>query len=129
MTITCPNAQQFYAEHCAPFLDKYRTDDRYIVTSSDGVKLFDVQLALMTEHDVFSPVIASDNKVIGFVVEDHPEYLLADIQGAGGEDSNALDVFLFTMKRLVEDNQKTSVLIYSGFRQLFVNDGSVTVGE
>jgi len=129
MTINCPKAQQFYADKCAPLLDKYRNDDRFIVTSSDGVKLFDVQLALLTEHDVFSPVVTCDNKVIGFAVEDHPEYLFADTQGAGSEDSNALDIFLYTMKRFVEDKQKTSVFTYSGFRKLFINDGNVVVDE
>ncbi len=129
MTINCPKVQQFYADKCAPLLDKYRNDDRFIVTSSDGVKLFDVQLALLTEHDVFSPVVACDNKVIGFVFEDHPEYLFADTQGAGSEDSNALDIFLYTVKRFVEDKQKTSVFTCSGFRKLFIDDGNVVVSE
>ena len=52
MISTCPKAQQFYADYCAPVLDKYRSDDNYIVTTPDGVKYFDVQLAMLNEGEV-----------------------------------------------------------------------------
>jgi len=124
MNTTCPKAQQFYAEHCAPCLNKYRNDDEFIVTTSDGVRLFDVQRAMLYEGDVFSPLVSCDNKVIGFVVEEYPEYLFADASHAGGEGSNAPHIFLYVMKRFVESNQKTSVLAYSGFRDVYLTDAA-----
>ncbi len=122
MTFACPEAQQFYAVHCAPVLDKYRNDDQFIFTTCDGVKLFDVQLAMLNEQDVFCPVVSCDNKVIGFVHKNHPQYLFADTSGAGGDDGNAADIFCYAMRRFVEDEQTTSFLTYSGFRHVYVSD-------
>ncbi len=123
MISDCPKAQQFYADHCAPIFDEYRNDDNFIVTTTDGTMLFDVQLAMLNEGEVFSPVISCDNKVIGFVVKDHPEYLLADTSGACDPDSsNAPDIFCYAMQRLVEHGQATSIITYSGFRHVYVND-------
>jgi len=128
MISDCPKTQQFYAAHCAPFLDKYRNDDNFIVTTPDGVKLFDVQLAMLNEGEVFSPVVSCDNKVIGFVVEDHPEYLFADTSGAGNADSsNAPDIFCYVMRRFVENEQMTSILTYSGFRQVYATDATNSI--
>jgi hypothetical protein len=124
MNTTCPKAQQFYAECCAPYLDKYRKDDDYVVTTPDGKKLFDVQLAMLSEADVFSPLVSCDKKVIGFVVEEYPEYLFADTNHAGTEDSNAPDIFMYVMERLVESDQKTSIFTYSGFRDVYLADES-----
>jgi hypothetical protein len=122
MTFACPDAQQFYADYCAPVLDKYRNDDQFIFTTCDGVKLFDVQLAMLNEQDVFCPVVNCDNKVIGFVHKNYPQYLFADTNGAGGDDSNAADIFCYAMRRFVEDEQTTSFLAYSGFRHVYVSD-------
>ena len=128
MISNCSKAQHFYAAHCAPILDKYRNDDNFITTTPDGVKLFDVQLAMLNEGEVFSPVIGGDNKVIGFAVEDYPEYLFADTSGAGDADSsNAPDIFFYAMQRFVEHQQNTSIIGYSGFRQVYVTDAADSI--
>jgi hypothetical protein len=128
MISDCPKAQHFYASHCAPILNKYRNDDNFTVTTSDGVKLFDIQLAMLNEGEVFSPVIGGNNKVIGFVVEDHPEYLFADTSGAGDADSsNAPDIFFYAMRRFAEHQQKTSIFTYSGFREVYVTDATDSI--
>ena len=129
MTTTFTCSQQFYADYCAPCLDKYRSDDQFVVTTSEGVKLFDVQLAMLKEKDVFSPVLGCDGKVIGFVVKDHPEYFFADTSGAGGDGSNAADIFAYVMQRLIEDGQKTSVFTYAGFRDVYVAEQAAIISE
>ena len=130
MISTCPKAQQFYADYCAPVLDKYRSDDNYIVGTADGVKYFDAQLAMLNEGEVFSPVVNCDNKVIGFVVEDCPEYLFADTSGASDEDSsNAADIFWYALQRFAENEQKTFISTYSGFRQVYVADAVNCVAD
>jgi hypothetical protein len=86
--------------------------------------LFDVQLAMLSEADVFSPLVSCDKKVIGFVVEEYPEYLFADANRAGTDDGNVADIFMYVMKRLVESDQKTSIFTYSGFRDVYLADES-----
>jgi hypothetical protein len=124
MTIDCPEAQLFFAEHCAPFLmDKYHNDDRFIIFTSDGRKRFDYQLALLTERDVFSPVVASNNKVVGFFVPGYPEYLLADTDDA---DSNVETCAQYVMG-LISEGKQPYVFQYSGLRDIYALGGNVYV--
>jgi hypothetical protein len=129
MTFHSPEATQFYAAHCAPFLDKYRDDDAFVFTAPDGSKMFDVQLAMLTEGEVFSPVVSCDNKVIGFVVEEHPQYLFADASCAGDADSNIPDIFCYIMQRFVECQQTTSIITYSGFRHVYMNAAAGSIAD
>ena len=127
MTSNRSEVHEFYASHCAPILEKYRNDDNFIVTTSDGIKMFDVQLAMMNEGGVFSPVLGCDNKIIGFAMVDHPEYLFVDIRGASDADnSSAPDILCYALRRFAEHEQKTSVITYSGFRDAYVSNELVT---
>ena len=124
MTFTCPKAQQFHDKFCAPIFDKYRNDNDFIVTTPDGVKLFDVQLAMLKEHQTFFPVFNAESKVIAFTVQGYPQYLLADTNHSGGAKHQVTDLFFYMMRRYSESRQTTGIITYHGFRDVYAVDNA-----
>jgi len=122
MIFDCPKAQQFYAEFCKPIFDKYRNDPNFYSTASDGTELFDVQLVMLTEKDVFSPMVGCSDQIIGFLVEEYPDCVFLDLTATFSDVGGASESVSNLIKSLYISEQKYSIHTYTGIRKIFTSD-------
>ena len=121
MNTLSADAQNFYDKFCAPVFNKYQKDDAYIVSTPGGDKYFDVQLAMLSEAQTFSPVTDSGDRVIAFFVKGQPQYVFADDNYMGDKDAAIPGIFPCLMERFVQSGEATKIATYHGFRHITVS--------
>ena len=121
MNITCPKAQKFNDDFCAPLLDKYRKNDHFVVNRSDGTKWFDIQLAMLNEHQTFIPIANTEKKIVGFTHKDYPQYVFADANSSNDPD-HLLEIFGYCFGRFIDSDETTGIISYLGFNDVYAAD-------
>jgi len=93
----------------SPLHKKYKGDSKYL--DSEGVKHIDY--LCLNEPDFFTPILYHEvcgEKVIGFKVNDYPEYILADISCNSNSEIQTLMFAL--MEKSVDTGKQVKIIHY-----------------
>jgi len=93
----------------SPLHDKYKGDSKYL--DSEGVKHIDY--LCLNEPDLFTPITYHERcgeKIIGFMMNGYPEYILADI--TCDSDSEMQTLMFSLMEKSVDTGKQVKIINY-----------------
>ena len=122
--------QLFHREFLTPLYKKYEEDPRFVVSNENGEEMWDVQYALLKEHqqdDLFTPVLWEEEDgrqlVIGFRVNGQPQFILSDAQYSKKENGAPLMMMMTdATKFFMETGEQVSFVGYVGFDDVYAEE-------